>query len=114
MNKLPIRRFLTDKEAEKSATVTTGVKTAGINRSSIFENLLAWNSVRICTMTKAFRKGYLSVLNGAWTYAPAEKRLAVSALRQERVSVRYAFGVTTDRMARAYDSEKRQTSSNKG
>jgi hypothetical protein len=93
--------------------VTTGIKTAGISRSSIIENLLAWNSVRICTMTKAFRKGYLSVLNGAWTVVPAEKRLAASALRQERVSVRYAFGVTTDRMARAYESEKRQASSNK-
>lgn len=65
-------------------------------------------------MTKAFRKGYLSVLNGAWTVAPAEKRLAASALRQERVSVRYAFGMTTDRMARAYESEKQRTSAGKG
>lgn len=62
----------------------------------------------------AFRKGYLSVLNGVWTGAPTEKRLAASALRQERVSVRYAFGVTTDRMARAYESEKQRRSAAKG
>lgn len=62
----------------------------------------------------AFRKGYLSILNGVWTGASTEKRLAASALRRERVSVRYAFGVATDRMARAYEAEKRQASAGKG
>ena len=60
-------------------------------------------------MNKAFRKGYLSVLNGVWTVAPPEKRLAASALRQERMSVRYAFGMTTDRVARAYEQETRRS-----
>lgn len=62
----------------------------------------------------AFRKGYLSVLNGAWGLAPIEKPPAASALRRERVSVRHAFGVTADRLARAYEQEKQQRSTVKG
>lgn len=62
----------------------------------------------------AIRNGYLSVVNGAWAVVPREKRAAASALRQERVSVRYAFGMTTDRMARAYEQEKQRRTSAKG
>ena len=56
----------------------------------------------------AFRNGYLSVLHGAWAVAPVEKRLAASALRRKRVSVRHAFGTTTERLARAYEAEAHQ------
>lgn len=61
-------------------------------------------------MNAAFRNGFLSVLSGAgWSVTPhvtKERRHARAALRHERVSTRYAFGTTSERLGHAYESEK--------
>lgn len=64
-------------------------------------------------MKAAFRNGYMSVLNGTWVIVPAENHKMKSAVRHERVSIRYALATTTARLGRAYESEKQRTAANK-